>query len=113
MWAVRSKTTARPLEAAAAVQFVQFVQSVQFVQFLQFLQIFRAHPIKGVGGEVEGHSKASGLDLRQPRGAQAVGLVWRGESGDINQRASNEGHSRQAVVLSIAEAQPTLHEQSE
>ena len=62
------------------------------------------------GGEVEDHSKASGLE---PHGAQAVGLVWRGESGDINQRASNEGHSRQAVVLSIAEAQPTLHEQSE
>ena len=55
---------------------------------------------QGVGGEVEDHSKASGLELRQPRGAQAVGLVWRGESGDINQRASNEGHSRQAVVLS-------------
>ena len=57
------------------------------------------HPIKGGGGEVEDHSKASGLDLRKPRGAQAVGLVWRGESGDINQRASNEGHSRQAVVI--------------
>ena len=25
--------------------------------------------------------------------------MWRGESGDINQRASNEGHSRQAVVI--------------
>ena len=34
-----------------------------------------AHPIKGGGSVVEGHS------------------------GDINQRASNEGHSRQAVVI--------------
>ncbi|MBQ1736864.1 MAG: hypothetical protein II040_01340 [Muribaculaceae bacterium] len=25
---------------------------------------FTAHPIKGVGGEVEDHSKASGLELR-------------------------------------------------
>ena len=37
---MRSKTTARPLEAAAAVQSVQFLQFLQFVQFLQFLQIF-------------------------------------------------------------------------
>ena len=40
---MRSKTTARPLEAAAAVQSVQsvqFVQFLQFVQFVQFLQIF-------------------------------------------------------------------------
>ena len=34
---MRSKTTARPLEAAAAVQSVQFVQ---FLQSVQFLQIF-------------------------------------------------------------------------
>ena len=32
-------------------------------------------------GVVVDHSKASGLELRQPHGAQAVGLVWRGESG--------------------------------
>ena len=35
--------------------------------------LHKAHPIKGVGGEVEDHSKASGLDLRQPQGALAEG----------------------------------------
>ena len=35
----------------------------------------------GTAGVVVDHSKASGLELRQPHGAQAVGLVWRGESG--------------------------------
>ena len=37
--------------------------------------LHKAHPIKGVGGEVEDHSKASGLDLRQPQGAQVGDLV--------------------------------------
>ena len=34
----------------------------------------------GTAGVVVDHSKDSGLELRQPHGAQAVGLVWRGES---------------------------------
>ena len=49
-------------------------------------------------GVVEDHSKADGLDLRQPHGAQAVGLVWRGEAA-ITGWASNEGQSCQAVVI--------------
>ena len=47
--------------------------------------------------------KASGLDLRQPHGAQAVGLVWRGESGDINQRALKGAtkYKRHDIVKSL------------
>jgi len=47
---------------------------------------------------VEDHNKADGLDLRQPQGAQAVGLVWPGGQG-IQQTGLVEGHSRQAVLI--------------
>ena len=51
-------------------------------------------------------AKASGLDLRQPQGALAVGLVAWGERATIG-RASNEGHSCQAktrlVIVRFAE----------
>ena len=43
--------------------------------------LHKAHPIKGVGGEVEDHSKASGLDLRQPQGALAEGQCGLGREG--------------------------------
>ena len=44
--------------------------------------ILNGSPDKRWGSDVvEDHSKANGLDLMQPHGAQAVGLVWRGESG--------------------------------
>ena len=47
---------------------------------------------------VEDHDKASGLELRQPQGAQAVGLVWPGEQGSLSMGPEG-GHSRQAVVI--------------
>ena len=42
-----------------------------------------AQPIKGVGGEVEDHSKASGLELRQLRAQRKKGV-----GGEV------EGHSK-------------------
>ena len=47
---------------------------------------------------VEDHDKASGLELRQPQGAQAVGLVWPGEQGSLLMGPEG-GQSRQAVVI--------------
>ena len=47
---------------------------------------------------VEDHDKASGLELRQPQGAQAVGLVWPGEQDSLSMGPEG-GQSRQAVVI--------------
>ena len=47
---------------------------------------------------VEDHDKASGLELRKPQGAQAVGLVWPGDQS-ILPMGPEGGHSRQAVVF--------------
>ena len=60
---------------------------------------------------VEDHDKASGLELRQPQGAQAVGLVWPGEQSTLSM-GPERGHSRQPVVIIINHAdRPMIHDQ--
>ena len=49
---------------------------------------------------VEDHDKASGLELRQPQGAQAVGLVWPGEQGPLSMGPEG-GHSLHAEAIYI------------